>query len=1033
MEYEKGNNSIKCNVELRRPWKTSGITNDLPLSIREVLIFLEYAVYINKSPKDMYEKNHVAAYQQCYFCIEVPFGKDSTPVVLSNVVSPHRFSLQLESTAWDLNGLMSALQKHYNSPKVSATLDWCIYAPKIGMPCVARYSGDGKWYRARIQDLPGKCQVDVQYVDFGNEERMWYKQIFKIMDKFLKLPAQAITCSLCDVIPVGDHWTDSVVEQMTSVCEFRDLEAIFHNCEEEVCKVSLLACTLEEKIDVGEYLIDHGVAVLSELKNKKIYKELDCGLDPLNFEMPLRQKIINSRRLLCELPQKKSRILVQDVSSAQHKYLEVKYLAVLYPLGYIHLQLTSLNSSFKQLESKLEEVKNEIQMVQRFAPNFGELCLLKTRHTPHYARAKILKLENDQAEVLLVDHGGIMKASISCLYPLPNTLQDLRHLGMVVCLMGLVAPGGHKHWPSTSLDYIKEQLTNHSNLYIFRKGCSYHDCELDLNILPVELGWMQEIVDVPFEASTVFHISLNDLLTESGLALPVRALNSPLQKKEINPKNDNHDSVGPANADCISVKYENEPWTPQDVENFMMHLTLDKDTASYSNCNTNNTDVICWIPCPLPETTTFMATPTYVDDQGIIYLHPVANKRTLELIRESQTMQFEGSIPTDDDLCWAPGDPVIAQFHLDKKWYRATVNKLNENGEVEVHFVDYGNTENVTLQELRTNIIYPHLPIQCYKCALHNLFPISEDGQWQEKTLKFLHKSVVEKVCLVTVMEEPCLGGVLKINLELVDVGIDVASLLADKLKICWRVIPCTTIDEQSSVDVVIESDSSLGTVCSLAALPTVPLPSSPSAMFCVEVTAIRDPAHVYIVPVVYHTIPQDYLLALSSYYSEYDSFLKYVNTNITEFPVISNLEIGEIYLGKFITGHWYRIQVQKLNATTAIVLYVDFGNLETIPKNNIRSCPAHGKSIASRAVGVKLYEVMSPQGPEAGWSEAAMEGMIACLMGPNTNKFFASIMEPGNPPQVQIFNMEASGTCTLAYLELVEKGIISLTQTRKE
>lgn len=61
-----------------------------------------------------------------------------------------------------------------------------------GMPCVAKYSGDGKWYRARIEDLPGKQKVDVQYVDFGNEERLWYNQICKITDDFLKLPAQVI-------------------------------------------------------------------------------------------------------------------------------------------------------------------------------------------------------------------------------------------------------------------------------------------------------------------------------------------------------------------------------------------------------------------------------------------------------------------------------------------------------------------------------------------------------------------------------------------------------------------------------------------------------------------------------------------------------------------------------------------------------------------------------------------------------------------------------------------------------------------------
>lgn len=59
-----------------------------------------------------------------------------------------------------------------------------------GMPCVALYTGDDKWYRAVIEDIPGKKQVDVRYVDYGNKERLWYKQIYKITEDFLKLPAQ---------------------------------------------------------------------------------------------------------------------------------------------------------------------------------------------------------------------------------------------------------------------------------------------------------------------------------------------------------------------------------------------------------------------------------------------------------------------------------------------------------------------------------------------------------------------------------------------------------------------------------------------------------------------------------------------------------------------------------------------------------------------------------------------------------------------------------------------------------------------------
>lgn len=55
---------------------------------------------------------------------------------------------------------------------------------------MAKYSGDGKWQRARVEDLPGHQMVDVKFVDYGNVERLWYSQICKIMDDFLVLPIQ---------------------------------------------------------------------------------------------------------------------------------------------------------------------------------------------------------------------------------------------------------------------------------------------------------------------------------------------------------------------------------------------------------------------------------------------------------------------------------------------------------------------------------------------------------------------------------------------------------------------------------------------------------------------------------------------------------------------------------------------------------------------------------------------------------------------------------------------------------------------------
>jgi tudor domain-containing protein 1/4/6/7 len=46
------------------------------------------------------------------------------------------------------------------------------------------------WYRAKVIGIPGGKQVDVQYVDFGNTERVPYLRLRKILDHFIMMSVQ---------------------------------------------------------------------------------------------------------------------------------------------------------------------------------------------------------------------------------------------------------------------------------------------------------------------------------------------------------------------------------------------------------------------------------------------------------------------------------------------------------------------------------------------------------------------------------------------------------------------------------------------------------------------------------------------------------------------------------------------------------------------------------------------------------------------------------------------------------------------------
>ncbi|XP_068230002.1 RING finger protein 17-like [Palaemon carinicauda] len=983
----------KCLVDLRRPGRTAGIVNDLPLSIREVLIFLEYAVYVNDSPQDQYKE---MTPMRSYYRPVLPFGKYDTEVLVSHVKSPNEFYLQLKSSSDCLTSLMKELQSHYNSSFMTRNLDWQIFAPKIGMLCVAKYTGDEKWYRAVIVDLPGYRKVDVFYVDFGNKERLWYKQVKKIADRFTLLSMQAVPCGLLGIEPYSESWDPDIADLMTSIFDSQKILAMFHSYEDERAIVSLSVQSGADEMDFYDKLIKMGLA-----KNAFIRHEKSCSKE-LTFQMRTQMEVNDNRKrpeILAEVKKVKR--------YAQRKKEEVTCLSITSP-SCIHLRPTSMLTEFKKLQDKLiQKMQNRTSFAA--CPKIGDICIVKCKPSS-FARVKILEDVNQETLVHFIDCGTIQTVEQTDLFELPEDMTETLPLSLSVSLADITPPGGQRLWPGVTKDRLEELLSVEEKLYMKPQGEVQQHPDYGIEVIPAYIELAKEKLGGPFEANSVAFISVNDLLIQEGLALPsILRGHSPIPSFPY--------SVEDMMAEISNVSSEKE-LTGQDLNIADASKVCDQSTSSYEDVN----KTICeWVPCDLPKSTVFAAYPSYVDEYGTIYLQPLKNIRTLQMMSEGFSMMVVNSLPSDEDLCWTIGDPVIARFFLDQKWYRATVLRLLEKGKVLVQFVDYGNTDVVMLSDLRRNIVYDQVPVQCYKGILHRTEPRNLHGYWETEILDFLHKTIVEKECLVTVMEKPCAGEPLQVHLLLKEHSLDVISLLVDKLKICRRVKSKLNTTEDSC-DVVIEGETSpidFPLVC----LPSLSLPGNPSEMFRVKVTAIKDPASVYISP-VFPNGSSEFECALQSSVTAYKSFYSSVNSDPSPYASVKDPQIGRIYLGMFSTQDWYRVQVIAKTSTQVTVMFVDTGNLEDISIKNLRECPDAGLNIPAMAVGVKLHKVIPPGGNGSMWSEEAMKAMINCLMNTNDNCFWASVVGMESCPQIELFFEDNR---KLAYAGVIASGLVDI------
>lgn len=86
--------------------------------------------------------------------------------------------------------VMTDLNDHYFE---LAETEGCLVSPTVGQSCVALF--EEMWYRAEVLKISVN-DMNVHYVDYGNEETLKPSGVKQITPLFLKTPKVAIECSL---------------------------------------------------------------------------------------------------------------------------------------------------------------------------------------------------------------------------------------------------------------------------------------------------------------------------------------------------------------------------------------------------------------------------------------------------------------------------------------------------------------------------------------------------------------------------------------------------------------------------------------------------------------------------------------------------------------------------------------------------------------------------------------------------------------------------------------------------------------------
>jgi len=360
----------------------------------------------------------------------------------------------------------------------------------------------------------------------------------------------------------------------------------------------------------------------------------------------------------------------------------------------------------------------------------GSLAAFYHKESNTWVRAKIVRKTGLKVDLFLLDSGIICKSKTDFLEPLLQKFK-MKNLTEEVCLSGIFPNSNSGKW-SKSANKLVNNYLNESNMVadIEQDGRAGHDR------VPVKMS-VSVVKD-----SKVVEVDIHQELVKEGFGNFVVHSKPRVASTGQTRKND-------FVVDMFKF-YEEEK-----IQQWPEHPEL-KLNSQLLSCA------------------------THVDWDGFIYLILNSSKLKLELMNEDINNMYQDSSQAEEDKFWTTGQAAIAKWHVDNKWYRASVSSVQPN-RCRVKLVDYGTEETIFFTSMRKTTFHQDVPVHCFRFKLDNLSPVNED--WSEDELIVFHESVVDKEVLVfpKTKKGDSQGCFYTGKLKVITTGEDLTDILAKK------------------------------------------------------------------------------------------------------------------------------------------------------------------------------------------------------------------------------------------------------------
>ncbi|XP_065534690.1 RING finger protein 17 isoform X2 [Lathamus discolor] len=972
-------------VDLKKP-PFNNICNNMPLSLKDALVFLDLARYRSQLPNHL-ENNAILKYSPP----KLPQESEGICVIVCHINSPSDFYLRLRESP-DFLHFSKKIQEVY---KHDYGKNMQIACPVEGQACVAKQE-DGNWYRAQIIGLPSHKEVTVKYVDYGNVANLTRKDIRRVKKEFLSFPEKAIRCRLAYIEPYkgANEWSreakerfEEVIEDKLTVCSVVEIlhnnilsVELFYSSAVHGRRFSINCQLVKEDLasNIPGYVESTAVGPnkIWNVPIEEIPKTLEA-LNPIDMESMDEADL----RLLC------------------NKQLQVRISHVVSP-SKIFIQWLSSERILKSLQEKMSAIYKEFQP-QVLKWESGMHCAVYVHDLKQWQRGQISRIVSEtSAEVMLYDSGAEKTVNIHCLRKLEESMKIIRTLAIECSLADIRPTDGSTQWTATACECLSYYLTGAEVKMIIQE--SDGACALPVKILcKDETG---EVVDISEHLIEKGLASRNRRTDKADVACSVSKEHLKVHLKQENAQLDSCSSRAicarnsPAPEECITV-LEHEQ-IPYKTYNSLLHSGIDEVYKS---------------PV-IPEAKIFQAIVSSVGYDGTIYIIPKSSEIELSKLMTEIQSKFI-CLGLLEPYCWKKGEACVVRGS-DTMWYRGKIVELC-GSTLQVQYIDHGCIERIPQCHLYPTTLYTDIPPFCIPCQLHKTIPIG--NFWQQDAVDCLQGLLTNEEVEIHVQELPD-NPWGKLSISLYFGGVSLSSFMAYQKF-------CVTEDCQDMKELELLEDVA---VTPSYKLPSLPLPGD---NFPVRVTHLVNPKEVYICFDTLKSLMKQPAsggdASCDSGLESLDEALKWCNKSVNSFPLLTEFQTEMPCLVEYQDGLWYRGKLLSvMKSDKILVQFVDYGSFSVVPSSRLRHIPYHLLKYPVQAVrallaGFKpaLYDrnvERIPYSPE--WSVDALWAMIGCIEG---KQLSASIVALAPEITISLYEDDKN----LVHMKLIEMGLADLDE----